>query len=117
VRVPARGSHHADFTGEWTNKNPEAGIARVVIDQRLDKATVHFWGRCEQSECDAGTAQSPASDAKSGTLQVELNEGFAIRTAALTIGEGKRLEVTMKTHFTDESHRPDYEMVEYLERK
>jgi hypothetical protein len=106
----------ADFVGEWTNKVPKTGITRVSIGQRLDKAIVRAWGACEPTDCDWGNAQTAASSANSGTLQVEWNPGFDITHASLTIGEGNRLEVRTKTHFTDNSGRPDYESVYYFER-
>jgi hypothetical protein len=106
----------ADFSGEWTNHVPRTGITRVSIEQRLDKAIVHAWGACEPIDCDWGTAQTAVSAANSGTLQVEWNPRFEITHATLTIGEGNRLEVRTKTHFTDNSGRPDYESVYYFER-
>jgi hypothetical protein len=107
----------ADFTGEWTNENPKGAITRVSIEQRLDKAIVHAWGACVPTDCDWGTAQTAASAANTGTLQVEWNPGFDIVHVRLTIGEGNRLEFRSQTHFTDKSGRPDYESVDYLVRR
>lgn len=107
----------ADFTGEWTNKNPRGEISHIEIDQRLNMANVHIWGRCTPSDCDWGSAQTLASNANEGALQLRWDPGFAVRKTALTIGEGKRLQVATKTHFTDQSGRPDYDSVDYLERK
>jgi len=107
----------ADFEGEWTNKNPRtSGITRVLIEQRLDKLTVHAWGACQPADCDWQTTQAEASGANSGTIKVKWTTSFDVVNAALTIGEGQRLEVRTKTHFTDGSGRPDYEGVEYFQR-
>jgi hypothetical protein len=107
----------ADFAGDWTNSNPKtSGITRIAISQALDKAVVRAWGSCVPKECDVGTAETAASHADSGALQVEWNSGFDTKQATLTIGEGGRLEVRVKTHFKDNSGRPDYEFVDYFKR-
>jgi hypothetical protein len=111
------GNTIADFVGDWTNKNSKGGITRVEIEQRLDKAFVHIWGDCVPKDCDWGTAQTPASNANKGILQVQWNPGFEVTTTALTLREGKLLQVEAKTHFTDKSGRPDFTSVDYLERK
>jgi hypothetical protein len=107
----------ADFTGEWINKNPAAGITRISIDQRLDEAIVHAWGACHPTDCDWGTAQTKASGANYGSLRVKWDHGFSTTNAILTFGEENRLEIRIKDHFTDNSGRPDYESVDYLVRK
>jgi hypothetical protein len=107
----------ADFAGQWKNQNQAtSGITRVLIDQRVDEAIVHAWGACHPTDCDWGTAETAASAANSGRLQVEWKKGFEITTAILTIGEGNRLEVRTTTHFTDTSGRPDFESADYFER-
>jgi hypothetical protein len=116
--APHTGSYTiADFEGVWINKNPMGDIGRIDIDQRLDKATVHIWGKCIPTDCDWGTAETPAANASTGIIQVQWNPGFKVTSTALTIRDGKQLQVDAKTHFTDKSGRPDYETVNYLERK
>ena len=114
---PAASYTIADFAGDWTNKNPAGNITRVDVEQRLDKAVVHIWGRCVPTDCDWGTAQTSASDAKKGRLQLQWNPGFEVTKTVLTIREDKRLQVDSNTHFADRSGRPDYDGVDYLERK
>jgi hypothetical protein len=58
-------------------------------------------------------AELAASNANKGELQFTWNPGFETKKATLKIGAGDRLEVTVKTHFTDSSGRPDYETVDY----
>jgi hypothetical protein len=108
----------ADFTGTWVNMNSTTGgVPRLTVEQKLDKAIVHGWGACLPKECDWGTAETAASEASSGRLQVEWNPGFSTKQATLTIGQGDRLEFKMKTHFKDNSGRPDYELIEYFKRQ
>jgi hypothetical protein len=108
----------ADFQGDWTNRNSSTrGITRITISQALDKAIVHAWGACHPEDCNWGTAETAASNAERGILQVEWNPGFATKQATLTIGEGDRLEVRIKTHFSDKSGRPDFETVDYFKRQ
>jgi hypothetical protein len=116
--APQSGSHTiADFVGDWTNKNPEGNITRIDIEQRLDKAVVHIWGKCLPTDCDWGTAQTPASDAKQGSLKLQWNPGFEVTRTVFTIREDKLLQVDSNTHFTDTSGRPDFDAVDYLARR
>jgi len=108
----------ADFIGYWVNMNPETrGITRAEIQQRLDKLVVHMWGKCHPSDCDWGTAEAAAASARQGSIHLVWNQGFAISRQELRLLDVRRLEVITKTEFTDKSGRPNYESLEYFERK
>ena len=107
----------ADFTGHWVNKNSEAGVTRAEIQQRLDKLVVHMWGKCHPTDCDWGMEETAASSANDGSIQLVWNPGFSIRRQELRILDDGRLGVFSKTEFTDNSGRPSYESVDYLDRQ
>lgn len=107
----------ADFTGEWVNENPEGGITRAVIQQRLNKLAVHMWGKCHPADCDWGTVDTATASAKDGSIQIVWNSSFSARRQELRIRDDRSLGVFTKTEFTDKSGRPSYESVDYLKRK
>jgi hypothetical protein len=107
----------ADFIGYWVNMNPETGITRAEIQQRLDKLVVHMWAKCHPSDCDWSTAETAAASAHQGSVHLVWNAGFAIRLQELRLLDDRRLEVITKTEITDKSGRPSYESFDYLERK
>ena len=96
-----------DFVGKWTNKDFQTrDITRVYIRQDGDTAIVHEWGRCHPKECDWGEATVTQ---KGSALSVAWQPGFAVEIQELTLLADGSLQVTMHTHFTDNSGRKDYD--------
>lgn len=111
------GATMTEFAGTWSNENPSIGImTHISVNQQFDKALVHAWGRCCPTDCDWGIARTQSSEAYYGSLEVEWPSKFSVRSATLTVEGRGRLQVKTKVHFTDDSGRSDYTVVDYLIR-
>ncbi|MEI8102435.1 MAG: caspase domain-containing protein [Chlorobium sp.] len=105
------------FVGRWTNENPNtSGITRVEIESRLGKVSVHMWGKCHPNDCDWGTTNS-IEDNNDGILAVTWTMKFKTDKQQLSILENGNLRVSGRTHFTDNSGRPDYDSTHYFKRQ
>jgi hypothetical protein len=98
------------FPGIWLNENRSTGsITRVEISSRLGQMLVHMWGSCQPVPCDWGTASASVSTGANALLTVKWSTSFHVVTQQLTLFPDGRLSVMGHTHFTDNSHRPDYD--------
>ena len=92
------------FLGTWRNVDPKIDSwPRVEIRAKRDELTVHIWGKCHPADCDLGTLTAPYTGAPIVLFQ---DLGFVKSRFTLRL-EGDTLRMTMASHFTDDSGRPD----------
>ena len=79
--------------------------------------TLRLYGKCHPTDCDWGTVRATYDNATK-TYKASYTQSFAQRkvtakrfTSGIFAG---LLQVTVATHFTDGSGRPDYTSVDYL---
>ena len=102
----------AGLLGDWANKDFQTrSITRVQIRQDGGRVSVHVWGRCHPSECDWGDATATVNG---HSLSVTWNVSFAVRTQTLTLQADGNLQVSVHTHFIDNSGRKDIETEDTL---
>jgi hypothetical protein len=97
------------YVGEWRNENPQTnGITKVEITNRLGELAIHAWGRCHPTDCDNGI--HPLASANDGdSLNYTADFKFKVDRGTAVMRENGVLELTVSSHFTDESRRPDYQ--------
>ncbi|MEM7533926.1 MAG: cohesin domain-containing protein [Chloroflexota bacterium] len=100
------------FLGHWVNQDPHTdGITRVTIREEGDDLIIHMWGSCTPIECDWGDLTIAATEDDDGLLELTWVQSFATRSQTLILLPDGRLQVRQRTHFTDDSGRPDYDWV------
>ncbi len=102
------------FAGHWQNTNPQSEIASLGISlEGSSHLIVHAWARREGSISDWGSADAVASTplgnltAQSLTATFQLPDRKVVLILQFENLDAKVLRVTVKTHFTDNSRRPD----------
>lgn len=110
-------SNFEPFIGQWANVNVNTdSITYVEIKREIDNLNVHMWGQCHPYDCDWGSEFTSIEDSEDGALSLIWVESFAKRYQQLSVLQDGRLKVSMQTHFTDTSGRPDYTSVDYFSK-
>jgi hypothetical protein len=106
---PSSAPYLDQYVGIWQNENPQTeGITRIEITDRLGALEVHLWGRCHPTDCDNGTHRLESA-ATGGAFSYMADYKFKIDQGSLTDRGNGELELTVHSHFTDNSRRPDYQ--------
>lgn len=111
------------FFNEWVNVDPQSKTIKQVSIQAIDDGTyVNMIGSCSPTDCNF-REESPTVvvnynyDSEAEILYVEWVFDFQVMTQELTITPDNQLRVKTFTHFTDDSGRADFEMVDYFTRQ
>lgn len=111
------------FFNEWVNIDPQSKSIKQVSIQARDGGTyINMIGSCSPTDCNF-REESPTVtvnynyDSETEILHVEWIFDFQIMTQELTITADNQLRVETLTHFTDNSGRADFEMVDYYTRR
>lgn len=111
------------FFNEWVNINPQTdNIKRISIQTKDGGAYINMFGACSPTDCNF-REYSPAPgvnynyDSETGILHVEWVFDFQTMLQELTITSEEQLRVKTFNHFTDNSGRADFEMVDYFTRQ
>lgn len=111
------------FFNEWVNVDTQSKTIKQVSIQAKDGGTyINMIGSCSPTDCNF-REEAPTVvvnynyDSETGILHVEWVFDFQILTQELTITSDNQLRVRTLTHYTDNSGRVDYEMVDYFTRQ
>lgn len=111
------------FFNEWVNIDPQSkNIKQVSIQVKDGGAYINMIGSCSPTNCNF-REEAPTVvvnynyDSETEILHVEWAFDFQILTQELTITSDDQLRVKTLTHYTDNSGRVDYEMVDYFTRQ
>jgi hypothetical protein len=106
------------YYGIWRNVDPQGGITRVEIEKSGKKIMIHVWGNCQPKDCDWGkviaypyspsVGQSMTANTEAITAIYDTDFSQSILVIRLN---GRHLEVTVFTRFTDGSGRNNYTKV------
>ena len=112
-----------EFFNECVNINSQTdNIKRISIQSKDGNAYINMFGACSPTDCNF-REYSPAPgvnynyDSETGILHVEWVFDFQTMTQELTITPEGQLRVKTFNHFTDNSGRVDFEMVDYFTRQ
>ena len=104
-----------DYVGKWTNADRNTrGITALDITAQGPRTSIHAWGKCHPQDCDWGTVS--ARYYRDGTLRAVYTTNFAEKSLILTIEGTNTMKAEVSTHFTDNSGREDYRLVESFTR-
>ncbi len=93
------------FVGVWQNVDPHTrDWIRIEVIAQGNTLVAHFFGACEPTPCDAGSASALF---EGNPVHLHAVESFATRDFTLSLA-GDTLHVATFTHFTDNSGRSDY---------
>jgi hypothetical protein len=104
--------------GTWVNIDASS---RSLTMMEIHGNKLHPYGQCHPQPCDWGTikAKPIAPNAAGGarlSLQAKTNQGFAAKSILVSLEADGRLRVEVAVHFTDDSGRGDYHVIEYFVR-
>jgi len=112
-----------EFFNEWVNINPQTdNIKRISIQAKDGGTYLNMFGACSPTDCNF-REYLPAPgvnynyDSETGILHVEWVFDFQTMLQELTITSEEQLRVKTFNHFTDNSGRADFEMVDYFTRQ
>ena len=110
------------LVGHWQNQNSQNEIEALEISLQGSHVRVHAWARRQGSISDWGSADATASTpigkltAQSLTATYQLPDRRVILILEFESSEAQRMRVTAKTHFTDNSRRPDVTELDALQK-
>jgi hypothetical protein len=111
------------FAGYWEQTNPQNEITALQISlEGSSRLVVHAWARRQGSITDWGSADAVASTPVGNLTAHSLTATFHLpdRKVVLILGfenlDAQVLRVTVKTHFTDNSGRPDISESDRLQK-
>jgi len=104
--------------GMWVNADSAAQSLTMV---EVTGNRLQLFGQCHPQPCEWGVvkARSFTAGVKLGAvaaLQAKINLHFAVREIIATLEPDGRMRVEIFTHFTDQSGRNDYRVVDYFVR-
>jgi len=111
------------FFNEWVNIDSQSKAIKQVSIQAKDGGTyINMIGSCSPTDCNfreeaPNVVVNYNYDSETEILHVEWIFDFQILTQELTITPDNQLRVKTLTHYTDNSGRVDYEMVDYYTRQ
>lgn len=106
------------FNGNWVNADAKTrNLARIEIEGM----NVHPFGACSPTPCDWGMLPAKSSTIQAGTVRraalVAIHTTKAERnTITILLDPDGRLSVDVLTHFTDNSGRKDYNVMNTMVR-
>ncbi len=109
----------AGFNGNWVNVDAKTrNLVRIVVNG----LSVHPFGACSPTPCDWGVLPAKSSTIQAGTVRrealVAIHTTKAERnTITILLDPDGRLSVDVLTHFTDNSGRKDYSVVNTMVRR
>jgi hypothetical protein len=104
--------------GNWVNVDAKTrNLARITIEGM----SVHPFGACSPTPCDWGVLPAKSSTTQAGTVRraalVAVHTTKAEQnTLTIVVDPDGRLSVNVLTHFTDNSGRKDYNVVNTMTR-
>jgi hypothetical protein len=102
------------FNGQWANEDPNTrGITNVEIRSDQEKLKVRVWGACRPVDCEWGESTAEADGPR---YLLTWKTSFATKTQELAL-EDNRLRIVTRTTFTDNSGRPNSEVVDFLRKQ
>jgi hypothetical protein len=103
------------FNGRWVNEDPNTrSITSVEIRSDQEKLKVRIWGACRPVDCEWGESTAEGDNQR---YLLTWKTSFATRTQDLTLEGDNRLRIVTRTTFTDNSGRPNSEVVDLLRRQ
>jgi hypothetical protein len=124
LAATANSAQTPQFAGHWQNTNPQDEIAALEIFlEGSSRLVVHARARREGSISDWGSADAVAStplgnlSALSLTATFQLPDRKVVLILEFESSDARVLKVTVKTHFTDNSGRPDISESDRLQKE
>lgn len=122
--VASIGSASLDqFSGNWINVDPDAGITKIDITVYELSVSVHGWGACVPTDCDWGSvdaivfAPDVSSELASTAKALLAVYDFGFKETTLAIWpSGDSLKVESYNRFKEGDGRTNYMSVDYFRR-
>jgi len=115
--APAQSASHL-LDGTWINVDSSSGNLTMI---EISGNKIHPYGQCHPQPCDWGVIKAKSFTAgvnlgAAAALHAKTSMSFATRDIVATLETDGRMRVEVFTHFTDNSGRGDYRVVDFFVR-